>query len=184
LNRIVVASTAQLSKALDAPTPAPPSRRKAAPAPRREAPAVSAPLDLSNVEEQIGFRLRLAQVAVFRNFVSLLKPFELRPSLYSALLVIEANPGRKQQEVGEALGIKRPNLVVLIDELERRGLVKRHRSPGDGRSYALRLTAGGVQAMREIKALHVQHEQRLMEAIGVNGKRLLADLAKLAAIDT
>jgi DNA-binding MarR family transcriptional regulator len=151
---------------------------------RAEPSQAPATLDLAHVEQQIGFRLRMAQVAVFRNFVALLKPFDLRPSLYSVLLVIEANPGRKQQEVGEALGIKRPNLVVLIDELEGRKLVRRHPSPDDGRSYALRLTPAGAKAMREIKALHDQHEERLMETIGVSRKRLLADLAKLAAIDS
>ena len=37
---------------------------------------------------QIGFQIRLAQIAVYRNFLELLAPLKLRPIHYAALVVI------------------------------------------------------------------------------------------------
>ena len=151
--------------------------------PRPDPAPAESPLRMS-VEENIGFRLREGTMAFFRSLEAVLAPFELRPSLYATLAVIEANPDRKQQEVGEAVGIKRPNFVSVIDELEKRGLVKRHPAPGDARSYALRLTPVGQIAMREIRAAHDVHEKAALDALGEDRDAFFRALRRLTELSS
>ena len=67
----------------------------------------------------------------------------VRPAQYSVLAVIERNPGLSQTRLADALGIKKTNLVAMIDDLERRGLARRMPTERDRRSYALFLTPKG-----------------------------------------
>ena len=125
-------------------------------------------IDMNAMEDQIGFVLRLAQLAVFRDVIETLGPFNLRPSDFSALRVIEASPGLKQQDIGKKLGIKRPNLVSLVEELNQRGLVERKVVRGDRRSYALTLTGAGQELLDRAEVAHLGHQKRLREALGEN----------------
>ena len=134
-------------------------------APEPDAPADSA-IDMHGVEDQIGFVLRLAQLAVFKDIIETLGPFGLRPSDFSALRVIAANPGLKQQEVGVHLGIKRPNLVGMMEELHRKNLVQRRVVRDDRRSYALTLTKAGQELLDRAEEAHKGHQARLRESLG------------------
>ena len=94
-------------------------------APSRAADPVddAQPLDLSALTSIVGYPLRRAQLAVFEDFNRRFAALKLSPAQYSALVVIDANPSRKQSEIAGALGIQRPNFVAMMDELERRGFV-------------------------------------------------------------
>lgn len=140
-------------------------------------------VDIGDLDRQVGFFLRLAQVAVFKDLVAALEPFGLRLTDYSVLLVIEANPGLKQQSIGEALRIQRPNLVVIIDGLERRGLVRRSVARRDRRSHALRITPAGAAVLEEANAAQAAHEARIRAAVGPSDwAALLEALARLARL--
>lgn len=130
---------------------------------------------LGGLDAQIGFVLRLAQVAVFKDLIEALRPFGLRPTDFSVLLVIQATPGLKQQAVGEALSIQRPNLVTILDQLEGRGLVKRGAAPGDRRSYALTLTRDGAALLAEATAAHTRHAERVTDALGDMDKQMVLE---------
>src|SRR5690606_36107249 len=96
----------------------------------------------------IGYRLRRAQLSVFQRFLTLFEELRLRPVEYSVLMLIAANPGRKQTEIAEVLGIKRANFVTLVHGLEDRGIVERVASVADKRANALHLTAEGDAFLR------------------------------------
>lgn len=130
---------------------------------------------LGGLDAQVGFMLRLAQVAVFKDLIAALRPFDLRPTDFSVLLIIDATPGLKQQAVGVALRIQRPNLVTIIDQLEGRGLVKRGAAPGDRRSYALTLTPEGRQLLDSAKAAHACHADRVTAALGGIDRHLVLE---------
>lgn len=91
----------------------------------------------------------------------MLRPVSVRPAQYSVLLVVEANPGRSQQEVGDMLGIERARLARMLHELERRKWIARRANGSDGRSHSLHLTADGKKALVKIKRLAGKHEERL-----------------------
>jgi DNA-binding MarR family transcriptional regulator len=140
-------------------------------------------VEMQPMEDQIGFVLRLAQLAVFKDIFDTLSPFGLRPSDFSALRVIASNPGLKQQEIGKRLGIKGPNLVGLVEELRLKKLVKRRVLTGDRRSYALSLTSTGQDLLEKAEDAHKSHQARLRDALGENDPvQLLACLRSLARL--
>ena len=64
------------------------ARKKAGAGRVEDEPALVDDVDTGPVQEHIGFRLRMAQVAVFRNFAEAFRPYDLRPVHYSALKLI------------------------------------------------------------------------------------------------
>ncbi len=147
------------------------------------AAARAAGVDYGPLDRRLGYLLRRAQIAVFRDFFATFAGHDIRPAQYSLLAVIEANPGMKQGAVGEALSIKRPNVVAMIDALEERGLVRRAPGAGDRRSYALMLTPKGARLTTELHAVSERHERRLIAAIGPDAYRaLFSPLRTLAEI--
>ncbi|HME86766.1 MAG TPA: MarR family transcriptional regulator [Roseiarcus sp.] len=138
-------------------------------------------IDYGPLERRLGYVLRRAQIAVFRDFFSSFEAFDIRPGQYSILTIIECNPGLRQSEVSGALGIKRANLVAMIDELERRKLVRRDSAPNDRRSHALVLTEEGKRLMRELHVAAERHERRIAEKLGPEThRRMFAKLKRLA----
>ena len=160
------------------------SRRKTALPVEEQATAPErAPIDYGPLDRRLGYALRRAQIAVFRDFFSAFERFDIRPGQYSILTIIEHNPGLKQSEVSEALGIKRTNFVAMIDELERRKLVRRAPTPNDRRSNALMLTEAGKRLMKELHAVSERHERRIIDALGAEThRRMFAWLKTLAGI--
>lgn len=118
------------------------------------------------VTDIVGYRLRRAQIAVFQQFSARFGDYDLRPAGYSALALIEANPGSKQIEIAKALGIKRANFVALINGLAARGLVERRLPAEDKRSQALHLTAQGAEQMKVFNAVQAQFEAYCVEKLG------------------
>ena len=157
-------------------------RRPSAPREARAVPPTS--IDLHGVEDEIGFVLRLAQLAVFKDVIETLGPFGLRPSDYSALRVIAANPGLKQQDIGRELGIKGPNLVGMVEDLRQKKFITRKVVPGDRRSYALTLTAAGRELLDQAEQAHRGHQARIREALGDSDPiQFLACLHSLARLN-
>ncbi len=111
---------------------------------RKEDAVTESPVDLGPLGESFGYLLRRAQVAIFQRFFELFAEFDIRPAQYSVLTVIERNPGLSQTRLADALGIKKTNLVVIIDTLEERGFARRKSTENDRRSHALFLTPKGT----------------------------------------
>ncbi|MDB5662174.1 MAG: transcriptional regulator, MarR family [Sphingomonas bacterium] len=138
-------------------------------------------LKAAGLADRLGFQLRMAQAAVWSDLVAALQPFGLRPSHYSALLIVRATPGCRQQDIGEALGIQRPNVVAMIDGMERRGILKREVNPSDRRSYALSLTQEGQVLLEQADAAHRAHEARFASQLDDGAAAALIPVLKQIA---
>jgi DNA-binding MarR family transcriptional regulator len=130
------------------------------------APDRSDGLKLGTLDGHLGYFLRRLQVTVFKDFIRTLAPMDVRPAQYSVLLLIEANPGRSQAAIGQALDIERARLARMLHVLEGRGWIERRAANGDGRSHSLYLTRAGEKALVRIKALAARHEAWLAEILG------------------
>lgn len=140
------------------------------------------PVDLGPLPNYIGYAVRRAQLYIFDDFIRSLEKLDLRPAIFSTLIVIEQNPGLNQSEVSASLGIQRTNFVTVVHDLERRGLAERRPSANDKRSYALHLTRKGKNLMKKAQALQAEHEARMIEKLGPDGRdQLLALVQKLLA---
>jgi DNA-binding MarR family transcriptional regulator len=139
--------------------------------------------DLAGLDKQVGYMLRQAQLAVFADFIAGQKGSVARPGQFSILAVIERNPGLSQSRVCAALGIKRANLVAVIDHLESLGFVRRDTSTTDRRSNRLQLTPAGQRALRSALNGQALHEARITRLLGVAGRQtFLKQLAKLCEL--
>ena len=125
-----------------------------------------------------GYAVRRFQIWIFQDFIKTLGAVDIRPTQYSVLTVIGANPGLSQMAVAKRLGIERARLVHLLDSLEQRKLVRRIKSKTDRRSHALHLTTQGETALAKFKRLAAAHERNVEAKIGKeNRARLLQILA-------
>jgi len=138
----------------------------------------NAEVGLDGLVGHAGYAVRRFQIWIFQDFIRTLAAADIRPTQYSVMTVIGANPGLSQMAVAQRLGIERARLVHLLDSLEIRKLVRRVRSRTDRRSHALHLTARGEASLRQFKRLAAEHEQHVADKIGnENREQLLRILA-------
>jgi len=157
---------------------------KAAALPRRTGQVPE--LQLPEMGEIIGYKLRRAQLLVFQDFIEAFAKLKLRPAEFSVLALIARTPGQKQTEIAEQLGIKRANFVALMDGLEKRGLAERRKAPADKRSHSLHLTPEGRRFVDKMAAVWRAHEDRMIARLGGPEERatLLRLLDQLLAPET
>lgn len=85
----------------------------------------------------------------------------LRPGRYALLTLIAGNPGPSQSALGAAAGRDKSTLAPAVADLERRGLIRRERAPGDRRSCAVTLTGAGEAVLRDLRAHAAAHDRHL-----------------------
>ncbi len=140
------------------------------PTAQRRAARSARAIDLGPLPRLSGFVLRLAQLAVFADFIDACGRLDIRPGQYSVLTLIEHNPGINQTELSGALAIKRANLVGMINEMEARGLAERRRAAGDQRTFGMFLTDRGIGLMKDLHATVREHERRVTKRLGKSGR--------------
>lgn len=110
-------------------------------------PAVDA-IDSGYLESLIGYNARRAALAVISVFMERMAVYDLRPVDFSVLSLVTHNAGITSRQLCSSLGIQPPNLVAMVNTLEKRGLIERIPHPRDGRAVGLHLTAIGKKLMR------------------------------------
>jgi len=138
----------------------PPVRKQAAPA-DAAAPQTSD----ARLRRYLGYRLKRAYLPVQQDARATVEAFGLRLTTTSALHIVVENPDLSQSALALALGIERSRAVLLVDELQKQGLVRRNPVPQDRRSYALRATPEGLAMLDRVTAALVAHEERLLGAL-------------------
>ena len=118
------------------------------------APGIDDPLS-----SMLGYQLRRTSVAAMSALAEELEPLGILPSEASLLMIIGANPGCTQSDVGRALRAQPANLVPLINKLMRAGAVGR--APGKGRAIALTLTDTGRRLFSDVQTAFARHEARI-----------------------
>lgn len=133
------------------------------------------------LQSLLGYRLRRAWVGIRRDLSETLNPFELQMLSYTALVLIDANPGLSQAQLAGLMDVERPNLVAIIDKLAKRGLVHRRRDTQDRRAYALELSTEGQSLCRVATDAVRRHEERLFGSLSSAERRAIeAALAHIA----
>ncbi|WP_299815886.1 MarR family winged helix-turn-helix transcriptional regulator [uncultured Roseibium sp.] len=112
-----------------------------------------------------GYQMKRTFNAIQSDLNRTLKPFDLRMLTYTALVLVVDNPGLSQAQLAEAMDIERPNLVVIVDELERRELIIRDRLPKDRRAYALKATLAGRRLYEKSVAAVSAHEKAFLQGV-------------------
>lgn len=132
------------------------------------------------ISSRLGYLLRRASWAMMADLGAALAEIGLRPVEGTILILIDANPGCIQSDLGRMLGIKRANMVPLITGLVAKGLLDKSRV--DGRSLALHLTAEGRRTRVLVEAAMDAHEARFSRLLHEDeAAALRAALTRIAA---
>lgn len=108
----------------------------------------------------------------------LLKDADLSPPQYNALRILRGagDAGLTCSEVGKRMVHRVPDVTRLLDRLENRGWVERHRETEDRRVVRVGITKAGLAVIAPldapVEAIHVRQlghmgEKRLKEFIGL-----------------
>jgi len=98
-----------------------------------------------------GYLLRRVSVDLMAKLAARLATLDLRPAEATVLMVIGANPGVTQSEIGRLLDIATANMTPLAARLAARELIVRERV--DGRSHGLKLSEAGRRLTHRARAI-------------------------------
>jgi DNA-binding MarR family transcriptional regulator len=133
-------------------------------------------IEIGVLDEFVGYRLRVAQLLVYADFIGGQKRSVLTPGQFAMLVMIEANPEITQQRLCDALGIDKSTLAVALHKLVARGLIRRVRSKVDRRHNVLQLTAKGATGLVAMTRYVRAHEKKIAARLSVSERSRLMEL--------
>lgn len=113
-----------------------------------------------------------------------LKPLRIEPRHFGLLRVVAMSDGQSQRAIGNSLNLHPNRMVALVDELERKRLVRRQPHPTDRRAHAVVLTASGRRLLDQALQLAIGIERELCAGLQPDERdQLLHLLARLRTSD-
>jgi DNA-binding MarR family transcriptional regulator len=128
--------------------------------------------------DRLGVAFLLAQIGSHgaAKFAERLAPLKFTLPQAGILGVINRQNGLSQQRLADLLAMFPSRLVLMLDELEKAGLIERRANSADRRIYALYLTARGKKAVQAIGRAARQHEDAICAALSASERETLAQL--------
>ena len=121
----------------------------------------------------LGYGMKRAFNTIQADLNETLRPHGLRMISFSALALIGAHERLRQSKLAELLTIEPPNLVVILDELDRAGLIEKTRAMTDRRAYEIGLTGRGARVLARARADVEAHDKRMTRAISAGDRTAL-----------
>ena len=101
------------------------------------------------LETLTGYNASRASHTMVSHFMRGVRAFDLRTVDFSVLSVMAHQPGVTSRQLCQLLNVLPPNMVVLLRDLDKRGLIERTPHPTDGRAMGLSLSASGKALMKK-----------------------------------
>lgn len=135
-------------------------------------------VDTRYLETLVGYNARRAALAAIGIFMVRMGEYDLRPVDFSVASLILHNPGITSRQLCSALGMLPPNLVGLVNLLEKRGLITRRPHPNDGRASGLHPTPKGAELIRAAESTASELEIEVSSRLTVAERKTLLRLLK------
>lgn len=119
-------------------------------------------LDVGRLGDLLGFHLRMAHVAIYRDFAETMEGLGLTQKQLAVMELTAGNPGASQIDLANTLGTDRATMMALVNRLAARDLIERHPSAADRRRQELHLTKAGRAMLARARDLIDAHEQRFI----------------------
>ncbi|MEO1022275.1 MAG: MarR family transcriptional regulator [Bacteroidota bacterium] len=87
-----------------------------------------------------------------------------------------------QKELGQKLLKSGGNITLVIDNLQKRGLVERKTDPNDGRAYLIHLTKKGSEFISTFFPMHLEKISEEFSVLSIEEKEELSALCKKLGI--
>jgi DNA-binding MarR family transcriptional regulator len=133
-------------------------------------PAAEGDLSFGPLPDLLGYQIRQAQSAIFRDFANTMADLNVTPGEFSLLTLLDANPGTSQVRLAAAYKLDKSTLSLAISRLVRRGLVRRSRSQQDQRIYSLWLAEPGRALLHKLRE-RVDGQENAMNSVLLPGER-------------
>ena len=130
-------------------------------------------VDHSRMQELLGYCLAQAAIlteTTFDNAIS--KTLQLRQVEFTVMTLIDSNALVTQKKLSVALAVAAPNLTVILDKMEARGLLKRIRSEEDRRIQHLELTTTGRTTLKKAWSIATGMEADILSHLS-NAERVM-----------
>jgi len=143
--------------------------------------ALGVSINFGPLANWVGFNLRMAQEAAFQAFSRRSQEIGESPGRFATLTLIARNPGISQTELSQANGRDKSSVTPVVEDLVRRGLVKRNRMDNDRRTYRLNATPRGKRILTMMTRCARRHERNLDRVIGARDRKLFIQILKRIA---
>ena len=129
------------------------------------------------LDSVVGYHIARARVTTHGLFVKHVgQPLDLRPVEYSLLMLLAGNAQVTPKQLAQALALSAPNLTLLLDRMQERGVIQRVRSESDRRSQIVLLTEAGRALTDQALALTPDMEQGLSGCLSRAEHAMLIEL--------
>src|SRR5215207_2233781 len=128
-------------------------------------------------------KLTRASETLWNRLAPGLQRHDLTPSQFGVLEALYHLGSMHQRDLGERILRSSGNMTLVIDNLEKRGLVRRERSAEDRRFIRVHLTEDGERLIRRVFPLHADAITRQLAVLTQEEQRALGNLCrKLGAV--
>ncbi|WP_185969859.1 MarR family winged helix-turn-helix transcriptional regulator [Rhizobium straminoryzae] len=135
-------------------------------------------LERTWLKKLVGYHLRMAHLALYRDFVAAMSDFDLTQKQLAALELIATNPGASQVEIANALSMDRATMMGMVKRLLGRDLIERRASEIDRRRQEIRLSALGEETLNTVHGIIDRHEERFLSVISEHEREELIRLLR------
>ena len=153
------------------------ARDKPSPDAPDDAAKPAPPLSLGALSGLLGFHIAQASVTPYSLFEQHVgQPFGLRKVEYSLLMLVLSNGPLSPRKLAQALALSAPNVTMLLDRMQERGLLRRERSLLDRRSQNVVLTDEGQRIAQASAAAAAPMERALLARLSRAEHAMLIEL--------
>lgn len=132
----------------------------------------------SSLEEEAAIALARTADGLSRRSAELFKAHGLTGTQYNVLRILRGagDAGLACNEIGERMITRDPDITRLLDRMERRGLCQRTRNQRDRRVIMTRITAQGLELLKEMDS---PVQELNLKLLGHMGEKRLRSLLRL-----
>jgi DNA-binding MarR family transcriptional regulator len=142
----------------------------------------SAALAPGALGELLGYQIALASIptnSVFKRFIT--EQFGFNKLEFTILMMLEANAEVSPKRLSNVMNMAGPNLTLLLDKMENRGLLGRAQSLNDRRVLHLKLTREGRVLVKKMHVVAQEMEKELLKFLSPAESAMLFELLKKVA---
>jgi len=126
----------------------------------------------------IGHWVKQAYIAMRRELDASVRTAGMTTTQWQALGVLYHKPGLTHSELEKHLVIEAPSVTSLVNGMERKGWVRREKSPADARVKQLHLTPRGLKLLEGVRQATVPIERSISAALTEEERETLKRLLR------
>lgn len=128
-----------------------------------------------NLQTSLGYLVKEASSALRVAMEEVLRPLEMTITHYSCLELLAQRPGLSNSELARGTFVTRQSMNVLLQRLERQGIVSRPATAPSGRTLPTELTARGREQLAAASAAVKEVEDAMLGGLTKDARAQLRE---------